>query len=156
MVIFDEAYKKFLTGKSDEELLCMADILANAEFKLIRKLTFESLVKERDAQHEAGNAQEHTQKPQDRRSTESQGNNTAKEENAPEEGCDDDRHVALILRDCLPIMSNYPTLTALTASYNLLMRKFSLCCVHGERKTLEKLAKQIYNSLLEEIETWQK
>jgi hypothetical protein len=52
VIILDETYKKSLAGKSDEELLCMADVLANAEFKLIRKLAFESLVKERDAQNE--------------------------------------------------------------------------------------------------------
>jgi len=63
----------------------------------------------------------------------------------------DDHLVASIVSQCREIMREYPTVTQMTACYNLINGVFRLFCVRGDSKDLKKLAKQIYDGLIEEI-----
>jgi len=63
----------------------------------------------------------------------------------------DDHLVASIVSQCREIMDGYPTVTKMTACYNLLSGVYRLFCVRCDHEALKILAEQIYDGLINEI-----
>ncbi len=63
----------------------------------------------------------------------------------------DEYLAASIVYQCREIMEGYPTVTKMTACYNLILGVFALFCVRGSPEDLKELAKQIHEGLMAEI-----
>ena len=63
-----------------------------------------------------------------------------------------ERVLGTILDEIDMMLRRLSTVDAIRVSYNLLIGKFRVACVCGERENLEKVARDIYNGLLDEIE----
>ena len=66
----------------------------------------------------------------------------------------DDHIAASLLMQCFDILRDYPTVTKMKTCYNLITRVFRLFCVRGNPQDLEKMAKDIYEGLLQEIRNY--
>jgi hypothetical protein len=64
----------------------------------------------------------------------------------------DEHLVASIVNDFRIRYKDYPTLTKITACFNICIGLFRLCCVCGDKKDVTKLANQFHRKLLKEIE----
>lgn len=64
----------------------------------------------------------------------------------------DDHLVAIIVSECLQVMSNYPTITKLTACYNLTERILRLFAVQGKKEDVNRLIDEFYDGIKKEME----
>lgn len=64
----------------------------------------------------------------------------------------DDHIVGYIVSEFLQMNKYYPTLTKLTACFNISVRLIRVCSVCGDKKDLLKLANQFHKELVKEIE----
>jgi hypothetical protein len=65
----------------------------------------------------------------------------------------DDNLVAVIVHEFFERNRNYPTLTKITACFNISVGLIRTCCVRGDRKDLTKLANQFHKELIKEIDS---
>jgi len=65
---------------------------------------------------------------------------------------DDDHLVAPIVSECLHIMKGYPTITKMTACYNLTSRILRIFCVQGEKDDVITLINQFHDEIKKQIE----
>ena len=65
---------------------------------------------------------------------------------------EDDHLVASIVSDFFDRNKDYPTLTKITACFNISVGLFRVCCVRGSKKQLIKLSNEFHKELLKEID----
>lgn len=63
-----------------------------------------------------------------------------------------DNMLGPVIDECRLTLHRLSTQDALTLSYNLLIGKFRLACLCGEREEMLRVARDIYDGLLDEIE----
>ena len=68
--------------------------------------------------------------------------------------CEDDVIIAGLIREIRNITEGIPTLSKITLHYNILVGLFRLCSVFGEKKEVIKLAKDLHEALIEDIENF--
>jgi len=66
----------------------------------------------------------------------------------------DDHIIADIVTQCLHVMRSYPTLTKMTACYNLVERILRLFSVQGSKEDVKGLMNEFHKNIMQSVEEY--